>query len=53
MDLRIFMEWDSVSGIKLSDMYPLREQVESFFKEKAYGSSISKFTILLNYPINM
>jgi hypothetical protein len=47
MDIRIAIEWDARCGIPLSKVYPLREQVESKFKEVTYGNSIKTVDIIL------
>lgn len=48
MEFRITMEWDEECGISLKQMYPFRESIEDFFKNKEYGNSISQIWVMLN-----
>ena len=47
MNFRIFVEWDDQCGILLNKTYPLIDGIQDAFKNKAYGSSISKIGIVM------
>jgi hypothetical protein len=47
MNFRIFVEWDEQCGILLSKTYPLIDGIQDAFKNKAYGTSISKIGIVM------
>jgi hypothetical protein len=47
VDIKIALEWDAQSGLSLSNIYPLREKIEEFFKDRFYGTSISRIGIVM------
>ena len=47
MVIRIFLEWNDYTGIKLNETYSFREFIEQYFEDKNYGSSIEKILIVM------
>lgn len=48
MHFFIALEWGEDCGIKLLEMYPFREGIEAYFKDKYYGESLTSIRIILN-----
>jgi hypothetical protein len=48
MDFRIALEWYFEVGIQPEKVYPLREGIEEYFKNKSYGSSISRISVVMS-----
>jgi hypothetical protein len=44
----IALEWSENCGIKAHEMYPFREGIEEYFKDKYYGESLTKIRIIMN-----
>lgn len=47
MKISINYEWNEYTGVRMKELYVLRESIEAFFEDKNYGSSIGEVGIIV------